>query len=839
MPKLGLLLAGFALTVALAAQPLTRRNLEAPFCYAPGAERSWPVLSGELHRGAKVSLAALQGGKVVAESRGRSLRWGDLRTGFGRDGKLRVRSNNPAEKAWFDLRISVQSGGVTVQSQTVQLRAASPNRPIAYYADFGDDLINIFGLGFGGARPPLHHQLREGGAPVGTPATRTAGALPVFDKEGFDQYFRRLQCQGVAREILWLSPFSLVTDASAYEPSDWSEFVERANAIVRSPEIAAIQMKAEKFSSWGWVRDLMVFRLDRRMHQALSDSAIAHGISLSLSYRPLEQAVSKYYEIPVFDSQGTFLDMYQPLASPAVNAHPDRVGFAHYREVLRQMGRGEEAEPTEIELECAGDPGEFLAAVHAKGHNLRLLAARYAPIQPDSFVLVRQPGGAYDLVPWRAIQAKAERRRQPITGFTVERGSGNTVRLTGTRIPPDASFLLIDSPGEGSPLNLDNRHPARLRNRAGLPLGRNVTYFSYPDQLTDELKKTQTGGITADGEFNPVFFAAEAAANQAYKAAAGQDLRRAVLVIDRGERYATEMVDFTLPQARAGAIREILAVFKYPAFRSLYINSRSHTQLAGDSRDGDDGVQPLAHYNPPRRGSHLGLDLAYAPRYAGRDEALAAAPLSAIANHSHGEWLGQCQTAASCGHPWRLARNRFVAEGIRNLVLELARALPNQPPLQVVLPESETVSREMSRFPAAGMVPHTAGRYNYIQNIGEGMAMLDLAGSDAAPVLLGAGAFVSPAVLDRFLDTALKDLSGNRASQYQGPKSIMYEGQYALTDEKGRAAREAAMCTMLSRPAELAEVVLYEAADWTYRLPWDGFDFLDRCAPPASRHRRK
>jgi hypothetical protein len=39
------------------------------------------------------------------------------------------------------------------------------------------------------------------------------------------------------------------------------------------------------------------------------------------------------------------------------------------------------------------------------------------------------------------------------------------------------------------------------------------------------------------------------------------------------------------------------------------------------------------------------------------------------------------------------------------------------------------------------------------------------------------------------------------------------------------------MCRMLSRSGELKEVVLYEAADWAYRLPWDGFDFLDRCSP--------
>jgi hypothetical protein len=96
------------------------------------------------------------------------------------------------------------------------------------------------------------------------------------------------------------------------------------------------------------------------------------------------------------------------------------------------------------------------------------------------------------------------------------------------------------------------------------------------------------------------------------------------------------------------------------------------------------------------------------------------------------------------------------------------------------------------------------------------------------------GAFVSPAALDRYLDVALTDISGNHGSSYRGPISVMYEGQYALKDEKGREAREAAMCRMLSRPDKIEEVVLYEAADWTYRLPWDGFAFLDRCSQPGT-----
>ena len=99
-------------------------------------------------------------------------------------------------------------------------------------------------------------------------------------------------------------------------------------------------------------------------------------------------------------------------------------------------------------------------------------------------------------------------------------------------------------------------------------------------------------------------------------------------------------------------------------------------------------------------------------------------------------------------------------------------------------------------------------------------------------MLLGTGPFVDPKVLKTYLDAALRDLEDNMGSNFRGPKGIMYEGQWTLKDEKGKAAREAAMREMLSRAGEIGEVIVYEAADWTYRLPWDGFDFLGANSKP-------
>ena len=202
-----------------------------------------------------------------------------------------------------------------------------------------------------------------------------------------------------------------------------------------------------------------------------------------------------------------------------------------------------------------------------------------------------------------------------------------------------------------------------------------------------------------------------------------------------------------------------------------------------------------------------------------------------LANFHDGEWSGQCQST-ECRYIWRLTRNHHVSSGIRSFLLDMQKAFPSTP-IQVVLPEHEAVARAVIEFRktlAGRSVAYTSGRYNYIQNIGEGMTLLDLSGTNTAPVLLGVGAFVSPAVLDKYLNAALKDLNGNRGSSFRGSRSVMYEGQYTLKDENGRNAREESMCKLLARSEEIGNVVLYEAADWAYRLPWNGFDFLDKCS---------
>lgn len=771
-------------------QPLTQRNTEVPFCYVRGGMRSWPILRQPLPKEVTVRLSAIRDGDVLAKDGSGVLDFEGFRVLMTQEEKLQITSGSKGDHAAFDLAVQIFHENTLVQEQIVQVRPAPATRPVTYYADFGDDLINIFGAGWGRTPPLLHHQLREGGAPVGNAPIRTGEGLIQYDKAGFDQYFRRLQCQGVAREIFWLFPFPLITDASVYDGGDWEEFVQQARAIIRSPELNAIVEKAQAHSPWGWLRDLMVFRLDKTLHKALSDSAIAHGITLAMSYRPFEQGASKYYQIPVFDFQGNFLRYYQPLSSPIVNAHPEDVGFAHYRELLARMGRGDDGQPTEIELPALENAESFVRRFRNQRDNLRILASRFPPIQSDSFVLVRQPAGGYELTAFRNIQAKAESRRLRVNGFKLV-NEGEDIRITGLRIPADSAFILIDSPTGDSPLVLSSQKAVRLRNKRGVELGRNASYFSFPE-TSNERKNTRVAGITHDGGFNTTFFSTEASAKYVSNTSHALRLDQAVLVIHRGEKFSSEMVDFNMPRSRATAIHEIQGVLKHPAFREIYINTRSHTQLAADSRDGADGVQLWSYYVSPKQPSvHLGLDLAYAPQTSSRDINLRKLSMTDIANFRKGEWSGHCQSA-ECTYSWRLTRNRNVAAGIRSFLLDLRQAFPMMR-IQVVVPEREAVARAVAEFQKtlpADSVGYTAGRYNYLPNIGEGMALLDLTGTDAAPALLGVGAFVSPPILDRYLDAALKDLSGNHGSSFRGGRSIMYEGQYGLRDENGRRARE-------------------------------------------------
>ena len=70
---------------------------------------------------------------------------------------------------------------------------------------------------------------------------------------------------------------------------------------------------------------------------------------------------------------------------------------------------------------------------------------------------------------------------------------------------------------------------------------------------------------------------------------------------------------------------------------------------------------------------------------------------------------------------------------------------------------------------------------NHIPNIGEGMAMVDLSGTDVEPVFLGSGAYAQePQTFQMFVQECVADLADNRGSSFRGPRSYFYEGQFTL-----------------------------------------------------------
>lgn len=815
---------------------LTPRSTEVPFAYPIGGARTWPLLTSELAAGEKVRLVAKKDGVVLAGGTEAFVEIEGLRVAVNAEGKLEVAARAGSPPNSFTLEIEILRQRDVIERQAITIRAAPPTRPVTYYADFGDDLINIFGAGVSGsAQSVLHHQLREGGATERMPRPRSPDGLALFDKAGFDQYFRRLQNQGVAREILWMFPFPFISDASAYAPGDWELYQRHANAILRDPKLARLMTEGTGgIVRWGWLRDLMAFRLDPGIHRALSDSAVEHGISLAVSYRPFEHAGSKYYELPVFDADGSFLWNFQPLSSPAVNFRAGSMGFIHYREVLARMGQAPLGQIGEIALPSVGNVAEFMARYREKGDNLRVVAANFPPLQSDSLVLVRRPDGDFQLTPFREIGERVEARRRVIRNFELRHEPGRGIVITGLAIPNEYQFIIVENPSGTAPLTVAGDIPAHVISPQGNELGRNAVYLCFAGDSPEE-KATRAAGITTSGDIHAVFFAAAASRTLLLKSGFLQPLGKCCIVIDRGAPISREMVDYELAPARATAVAELRTVLKHPAFREIYVNTRSHTSLSGSYGEGVDGVQPILHYLAAKKPySHLGLDLAYAPASAVRDADVQGvatpARVLAMTQFQPGEWTGNCQSE-DCLHTWRRARNRGVAAGIRALLQDLEAAFP-QTRLRVVLPERESVERAVEVFQASrppGAVGYKSSRNNYIQNIGEGMAMLDLSGLRVEPVLLGTGPFVNPDVLKAYLDSAVRDAGRSQGSEFRGPKGIMYEGQWTLKDDAGRRAREAIMCELRRRATEIGDIIVYEAADWAYRLPWTGFEFLENC----------
>lgn len=835
---------------------LSGRNTEVPFCYVRSGVRTWPILQRRLEKDEALTLTARRKDEVLGSGRTIQLDGVSVSVAEGVlaiDARTETRESAPLT---IELEVALQRGGQTVQSQRLQVRPAPPPRPISYIADLVDDLLRIF-------------------------AEPEAGRFKPISKDGFDQYFRRLQAHGVSRLIVWHSPFPYFTRPEDHDPEHWRRYERQARAIIDNADLEqAIRKRttvgpadhaSKSLPSWLWLRFVMALRLNPEAGPMFVQSAADHDISLTASFRPFESALTKYYEVPTFDSDGDYLWGFLPLAMPVVNYQPERVCFGHYRQVLADMGRPEFGRVAAIEL--PGLPNADIAPLVEQfgptgGFELR--AARFPPIAADSFVLVRQPDGQFQLRPYRDIRDAAEVRRTSVRGLLLAPGPDGHARLTGVDVSQELRFLSLShvatpSDKAAASITLDKEVPVRLRAQAGNRLNRETIYWVF-DESTPAGRDSRIAGITPDGEYRAVFQACTSSINSLLAQPQRISLAGNAIVMDRGDLWSVEMLDFQQPAARQMAVTQLKSLFglrvnvrgtrpeiTQPAYDEIFINTRSHVDLAPTMADGDDGQQLIAKYIQTRRWvqHHLGLDKAYAPRAAADDGRLRAAcdtPLSVerITAWQDGEWRESCQ-APDSPFIWRLARNRAVADGVTRLLRDLEHEFPKVRIRAVIPPREEYIQRiqqalDVMPTPRGGTYGKSYYRNLWCSNnhapaIGEGMALVDLTGTRVEPVLLGSGASQPDrAPFELFVRELIADLSDNRGSQFRGPRSYFYEGQFTLraTDlADARKFRESTIRHLLSHRGDIGEVLLYESADWLFFLPLSdpdlcGHSFLDQ-----------
>ncbi|MGB0582558.1 MAG: hypothetical protein ACPGVU_22975, partial [Limisphaerales bacterium] len=348
---------GFLLMAGqLAAAELYTRNTEVPFAYLSGGERSWQLTDQPL-------------GSDEALVRASALPEG-LRALFDRKGRMTVRARDGFQEK-LDLTVRHHRSDGTRASQKIELLPAPPDRPITYLSDQLDDLIRI---------------LRD----------RSTGKWKLPTRDAFDQYFRRLQAHGVRRLIVWPSAFPTSNDPKNYGWKNWQRFEFQARAILESADLNRILYDDRAFVPYEWHGMLMRFRLNPAWGRMYAQSAADHGIALTLSYRPFEHALMKYYVIPAFDHDGSFRWNFLPGANPKVNFEPQDVGFTHYRKILEASDKRDQSRLHSITF--AAVPESKPQSVSRE--HLRVFASQVPPISRSSFVLVGDEtgGGFYRLV---------------------------------------------------------------------------------------------------------------------------------------------------------------------------------------------------------------------------------------------------------------------------------------------------------------------------------------------------------------------------------------------------------------------------------------------------------
>jgi len=658
-----------------AAPRLLARNVEAPFCYDRTGTRSWQIFDRRPRADDMVWLTARRERELLAH--GQTLCFAGLSVSVDKNGKLiinaRIEDHEDTEKQPlpFELEVSLQRSGQTVQSQKLHVRAAPPPRAISYVADLVDDLIRIFW-------------------------DQRAGQFRKIEKSGFDQYFRRLQAHGVERLIVWQSPFPFSVDPGYLSLEDWSRYQKQATAILDSEELTQ-GMADAMLPSWKWVRMTMRLRLMPEFGEMFSRGASDHGIKLTASFRPLEPALTKYYEVPTFDQHGNWLWGFLPMAWPTVNYHPRRVCFANVRTILKKMNRSSEADPESIEFTDVANARTLADRFAQDKTGLRIVASHFPPIAADSFVLVRDAEGEFTLKRYSDVAWEAETHQVELSGFEVS-ASDDHLRISKLRVPHGYRFVIISRASESTDMIQSSvGRPIVVRSRAGNQLGRVNVYRVFAPSDPDA-PFTRIAGITPTGSYRTTFQAIENSMDRLGADPAPERLARMSFVVDLGSDWSVEMLDFERAATCQIAIAQLKTMLAHSAFDEIFINTRSHCQLGATTADdltGDRGLKPLEYYrlkHIPYR--HLGIDRAFAPISLASnprmiDLASKADTVEQITHWQENEWLAPCQSPDS-PFAWRFARNRAVANGLRQLLIDLEHEFPGVR-IRVVIPPSQEV----------------------------------------------------------------------------------------------------------------------------------------------------
>lgn len=813
----GTLAASFALLLVASghAQPLAPTNEGVPFCYRPGSTVRWPILTVPQLRNDEQLVASLSG----EAARPLPISREGLRISVEGD-RLVVASDGRAE-ASLKLKLNVRRAGASVQSQTLTLFPAPPDRPISYISDLVDDLIRV---------------LYDNGSQTFRPV----------EKHHFDAYFRRLQAHGVRRLIVWQSPFPITTHPDNFAPQDWERYRAQASAIIENAELTAGMRQTSQLKAYQWIKMLMAMRLNPNAGRWYTQSAREHEIRLTASFRPFEMALMKYYQVPTFDEEGNYLWQFLPQASPAVNYHASEVGFAHYREILKQMGREEAGQVRSIEIGGVQGAARLLARHRQGKRDIGIYAAGSPPLDESSFVLIRKRDGTFVLQTYESVKLQVQSKWRPLN-YKLRKGEAGQLVVDLPAEVPGQYLIVTALSEEGAWLRWPVIDSLTINSAAGNRINR-LNYWISQKGDKPAARATRVAGIPADGEYRTEFQAVEESIDYfRHRLTVLWSLAHADLVLDLGEPWSTEMVDFQRLAARQFAVRQLKSILAHDAFDEILLNTRSHTQLAGSFGEGGDGPRTLAHYRLiGRHYAGLSIDRVYAPiALSGVREIKEFTTDKSAIEHltmwQYAEWQNTCQDPDT-PFKWRFERNRAIADGVRQLLVDLEREFPNTR-IRAVIPQSakvdnatrdklKTLQRPNSKPYGADYFQHVWGTGNHIPAIGEGMTMVDLRGLRTEPTYLGIRYLPETEPLELFLTECDADLRNNRGSSYQGPKSIVYEAQATLRhdDQEMATRRRQEIIQQMLRRKDIDEVLLYEAIDWLYSLPLDGSDpyaFLD------------